>query len=833
MSSLTQALFSAHSSDQATRDISLRTLTQLSHADPVTYLLNLSVELGNNALPYQTRQLAGLMLKNALINATNDPLLENIWTRVTPQMKIKIRNNTLGSLASEDKDIRMASSQAVAAIACLDISQGQWLEVLDILITNATNLNRVFKISALRTLGYICDGLNSEQIGREIANNVLTAIATSLDQKETDPEIKIIALKAFRNSLKFIKDNMQNEVERGLIISLLCTCCQDANLQIRADSMMIICDIMGIYYDEIHNNLNQLGILTYGIIKNDHEDVAKYAVEFWNQAADEEIERIKFTHKTCRNYMVTAAASLIPLLLEKVHLFNEDLDDWTLYKACASTLGCIATIINDKILEFIGNYIGNNLINEDWHFRAAAALIIGSVAESLKDSNLLVNVVYRNLLKLTSDPNKYVRQTASWTVSKMCEFHIEAVYNSKNVNDTLVHVFEGLKDLPKICIHACWTIVGIFSYKDYRDVFNEKSLEVVIENLLEAAGRSDISSLDNELMVAIWAPIIKIFEEVSDVFNSMAIEKLNLFLNILNNTVNIPDSMILQSQICSVFHAIFGKTPTGSITEEVANSFILIMIKIFNARGTVIEEGLQAIGALADNLELRFDKYTSAIIPFLDWSLDCNISSICRSALILTGDLSRALGERFSGYLKDALTKIFKVFTNQQLEFDTKIRAIETLTDIGTYCIINFIPYLSSVMKFINEASVHSLDFSMEKSNPDFAEYLSDLREAILNFYIGITNGFNESKKGDVLYVHLPEMIKYGLTILQNPFSQTLNFLVSFIGFIGDIAKMYGSKAALFLKIPEVIQLIENNENSDDQSISETARYADSALKAI
>jgi hypothetical protein len=76
-------------------------------------------------------------------------------------------------------------------------------------------------------------------------------------------------------------------------------------------------------------------------------------------------------------------------------------------------------------------------------------------------------------------------------------------------------------------------------------------------------------------------------------------------------------------------------------------------------------------------------------------------------------------------------------------------------------------------------------------------------------------------------------MIKYGLTILQNPFSQTLNFLVSFIGFIGDIAKTYGSKAALFLKIPEVVQLIENNENSDEHSISEAARYANSALKAI
>jgi hypothetical protein len=119
MSSLTQALFSAHSPDQATRDISLRTLTQLSHADPMTYLLNLSVELGNNSLPYQARQLAGLMIKNTLINATKDPLLENIWDQITPQMKIKIRNNTLGSLASEDKDIRMASSQAVAAIACL------------------------------------------------------------------------------------------------------------------------------------------------------------------------------------------------------------------------------------------------------------------------------------------------------------------------------------------------------------------------------------------------------------------------------------------------------------------------------------------------------------------------------------------------------------------------------------------------------------------------------------------------------------------------------------------------------------------------------------------
>ncbi|OMJ76011.1 hypothetical protein SteCoe_24726 [Stentor coeruleus] len=833
MSSLTQALYSANSLDQSTRDISLRTLTQLSHADPVAYLLNLSDELGNNALPYPTRQLAGLMIKNCLINATNDPLLENIWDRLTPQMKFKVRNNTLGSLASEDKNIRMASSQAVATIACLDISQGQWLEVLDILITNSTNLNNIFKISALRTLGYICDGLNSKQIDRKNANAILTAIATNLDQKVTDVEIKTIALKAFRNSLKFISQNMQNEIERNLIINLLCNCCQDANIQIRIDSMMILCDIMGVYYDDIQTNLNQLGILTYEIIKNDHEDVAKYAVEFWNQAADEEVERLKFENKPYRKYMETAVASLIPLLLEKVHLINEDLDDWTLYKSCASTLGCIAAIIKDKILDYIGNYIGNNLVSDDWHYRAAAALIIGSIAESLNDSVLLVNVVYRNLLKLASDSNKNVRQTASWTISKICEYHIEAVYNSKNINDTLVHVFEGLKDIPKICIHVCWTIVGIFSYEGYREVFNDQNLRIVLDNLLLAAGRSDIKSLGNELVIAVWASIIKIFEEISDVFNGIAIEKLDIFLNNLNNTINVPDSMILQSQICSVFHAIFGKTPTGSITEEVANSFVMIIIKIFTARGTVFEEGLQAIGTLADNLELRFDKYTSVIIPFVNWSLDCNISSICRSALILTGDLTRALGERFASYLNDVLQKIFNVFTNQQLEFDTKIRAIETLTDIGAYCIRQFIPYLPNVMKFINEASAHSLDFNLEKNNPEFVEYLIELREAILNFYIGITNGFYGSKNADILYEYLPEMIKYGLTILQSPFSQSSDFLGSFIGFIGDIAKIYGSKAALFLKIPEIIQLIEINKNSEVQFISETAVYADTNLQII
>lgn len=125
MSLLSQALYSAQSLNSSIRDSSLRTLQELSHSNPVEYLINLSLELSNSSSPSEVRQLAGLLIKNLVQNSTNDPLLERVWEKTDPQIKTKIRNNTLGTLASDDKEVRRVSSQTVAALACIDIPLGQ------------------------------------------------------------------------------------------------------------------------------------------------------------------------------------------------------------------------------------------------------------------------------------------------------------------------------------------------------------------------------------------------------------------------------------------------------------------------------------------------------------------------------------------------------------------------------------------------------------------------------------------------------------------------------------------------------------------------------------
>ena len=201
------------------------------------------------------------------------------------------------------------------------------MEVLGILITNSTNVNPVFKVSALRTLGYICEGLPQGSVVKEQANQILTALASSLEAGERDFEVKIVALTAFRNALKFIEANISNPAERGIVLGLLYGCCQDNNIEIRKEAMMIICDILSLYYDFLDTNLIELGNLTYTIIKNDHPNVAIYAVEFWNQAADEESDRLRYGEKPCKGYIATAATSLVPLLLEKIHLIDTDTDE--------------------------------------------------------------------------------------------------------------------------------------------------------------------------------------------------------------------------------------------------------------------------------------------------------------------------------------------------------------------------------------------------------------------------------------------------------------------------------------------------------------------------
>ena len=805
----------------------------MSHTNPSGYLLDLSNELANSASPAKVRQLAGILVKNLIQNLTNDPLLEKVWERADPNIKLQVRNSTLGTLASEEKDVRLIAAQTVASIACIDIPKGQWLELLGILITNSTNLNKIFKVSAIRTLGYICEGLPEGTVRKEQADSILTALATSLDHSETDLEVKKVALDSLRNSLKFIRANIANESERSLILNLLFGCCSDQSVEIRKESMMIICDLITYYYDYIDTNLIELGALTYNSIRSNDLDVSIFAIEFWNQAADEEANRLFMQDKPCKNYISTAASTLVPLLLEKIHFFEQDQDDWNLHKACATTLTSISLIIHDAILPLVGDYITNYIKSPDYKYKTSAAVIIGSVVEGVNNAGLLINLTLTHLLELLSDNNSKVRETAAWSISKICEYHSKALIESGIFNIIFQETIKALSDKPVIATHGCWTIVNLLKKGNVAQYLDAEKANHILDSAIQAGLRPDANETGHEFLIAVYSLINAIVEEIPDSLFHVVVAKANVFLGLLERSITDNSQVPAQGHICSVLQTLFGRAPPGSIDLSLADRYVNSIITIFKHRHTVVEEGLQALGTLADNIGQRFCKYVELVIPFVEWCIESTSPSLCKSGVITCGDFSRALQDQFTTWIPRLLPKLLLILSSEQQMFEVKVRVIDTLSDLASHCAKSLKPFLPDIFKYIESASELSLNLNLAVNNVDMCDLLGELRESIMAFYVGIIQGVHENNEEDSILGYLPRLLDYTITVVQEPYRPNNDVHLNCIGVIGDLAGYYGSKLPQLLRESKITNYLTAAERIEDKSVRDILTYTKDRLKLI
>jgi len=84
----------------------------------------------------QARQLAGIIFKNTILNSTWEEELEGIWNKMDEPQRDALKISSLQTLDNEDRDIIRAAATALTAICILEIPEGRWLEVIEILSAN-------------------------------------------------------------------------------------------------------------------------------------------------------------------------------------------------------------------------------------------------------------------------------------------------------------------------------------------------------------------------------------------------------------------------------------------------------------------------------------------------------------------------------------------------------------------------------------------------------------------------------------------------------------------------------------------------------------------------
>lgn len=118
------------------------------------------MELSDENKPTGSRQMAGILLKNALSSKDEQRklILAKQWMDLKDDYKKQVRFQIMTTLHSSNKETRRVTAQVISRIAIIELERENWGEVVEELVTNVIKPKTEFGMeSSLLTIGYICE----------------------------------------------------------------------------------------------------------------------------------------------------------------------------------------------------------------------------------------------------------------------------------------------------------------------------------------------------------------------------------------------------------------------------------------------------------------------------------------------------------------------------------------------------------------------------------------------------------------------------------------------------------------------------------------------------
>lgn len=146
----------------------------------------------------------------------------------------------------------------------MELPQGQWKELVPILLQNVTDPSKTpfVKQGSLDTIGYICEEIvrvviisvnqcKDPEVLRGVADQILTAVVHGMRAEETDTDVKKSACGALLNALSFCRQNFENPQECQVLMSVILDATVHADQEIRLFGYYILVEVAGLHYDKL------------------------------------------------------------------------------------------------------------------------------------------------------------------------------------------------------------------------------------------------------------------------------------------------------------------------------------------------------------------------------------------------------------------------------------------------------------------------------------------------------------------------------------------------------------------------------------------------------
>ncbi|TPX34252.1 hypothetical protein SmJEL517_g03047 [Synchytrium microbalum] len=855
--SLTELLNGSLSADTSVREQATKQLETLARENFPMYMGLLATELASEQNMWTTRTSAGLALKNAL-TAKDEAKLQELterWVGIEPEIKATIRSATVSTLGSQEIRAAHTAAQAVAAIAAVDLPRREWPELIPSLLNNVTMTdNKILKQATLQAIGFICDEIEPMVLATE-ANPILTAVVQGARKEETSQDVRLAAIQALSNSLEFVRENFEREGERNIIMQVVCEATQspDANVQVAAFECLV--RIMSLYYDKMGAYMQRaLFGLTLLAMKSDNQSIVLQAVEFWSTVCEEELELAAEAQEATEageqptrqsqqfaNGAVTELAPILLWLLTKKEE-DDDEDEWNESMAAATCLTLLANCVEDTIVQPVISFVQQHIRTTDWKYREAAVMAFGSILEGPTPRLIipLVTQALPYLIEMMKDEVVAVKDTTAWTLGRICELLVDAIRPDTHLFDLVNAITIGLTDSPRVAKNCCWCIINLaeqLGQEDVPDTYVLSNFFVgIITTLMDVADKST----EMELRASAYEAISTMVSHCAkDCFS--AVSKLTTaVLDRLDHTVQMQSQLVgpddrmahheLQSNLCSVLTSIIRRLSNDikPVSDRIM-SLLLTIMSSSSKSSTVLEDAFLTVGAMTTAVEGDFVRYMDAFKTYL-WAALQNHEEyqMCSIAVGLVGDICRALSDKVYPYCDTTMNLLLADLQSRTLHRDVKPAIFSCFGDIALAIGPQFETYLHIVMMVLQQAS----QTRIEGNSYDMIDYANQLREGIVEAYVGITQGLKATRI-DLLSPSVQHIFGFLQMCAADP-ERTESLTRSVIGLLGDLASAFPPGLLKPLLSADWIDQLLKSVKADrgaSQATKEVAKWAREVIK--
>jgi importin subunit beta-1 len=757
---------------------------------------------------------AGLALKNSF-SARDFARLREVQRRwleqIDPQIKQQVKAFALQTLASNDARAGQSAAQFIASIAAIDLPRELWPELMPTLVENVGSGSDRTKQSSLTTLGFICE-TDDQDLRDSLAqhsNAILTAVVQGARKEEPNNDIRNAAITALGDSLEFVRTNFENEGERNYIMQVICEATQADDQRIQQGSYGCLNRIMGLYYEKMRFYMEKaLFGLTIQGMKNDEEDVAKLAVEFWCTVCEEEIS-IEDDNAQAQaegstelrpyfNFARVATAEVVPVLLELLAKQDEEAgdDEYNISRAAYQCVQLWAQAVGSQVVPPVLSFVEKNLRSEDWHYRDAAVSAFGAMMEGPDEKVLdpLVKQALPVLIQMMADTSVQVRDSAAFALGRICEAVSDSIDPNEHLQPLITALFQGLASHPKMASSCCWALMNLADRFAGEPGCQTNALSQHFQASVQHLLQLTESTTDNMLRTAAYEVLnafvtnaandcVQMVASLSDV----VIERLEKTIPMLQQVVSVEDKLTLdelQTSLTSVIMAIVQR-----LEREVAPQADRVMrlslqlLQSLPPKSSVPDTVFATIGALANALEVDFDKYMGEFQPILLSALNNQDEpQLCSIAIGLVTDIARALDQKVQPYCDQFMNSLLNNLRSAQLGNQFKPAILQSFGDIAQAIGGDFETYLSVVAQVLQQAA--QISTADAASNFEMLDYIVSLREGIVDAWSGIVMALRSSNKQQLLQPYIESIFQLLNSVFQDP-NRTEALLRSSMGVIG------------------------------------------------